>query len=75
MDASDRLVLPLPLLVVVLAALSPDLGSDCAAELAKESPTDSAIVCAVGADVLGNTLRVDHHYGSTDRKENDREKQ
>lgn len=36
---------------------------------------DSAIVCGVGADVLDNTLRVDHHHGSTDRMESDREEQ
>lgn len=36
---------------------------------------DSAIVCGVGADVLDNTLWVDHHHGSTDRMESDREEQ
>lgn len=50
-DASDRLVQPLP----PLAVLSPDLDSGCASELVKESPTDSAIVCDVGVDALDNT--------------------
>lgn len=65
----------MPPSVVAPEALSPDLGSDCAAELAKESPTDSAIVCGVGGDVLGNTLRVDRCRGSTDRMGSDREEQ
>lgn len=54
-DASDRLVQPLPPLAVALAVLSLDLDSGCASELVKESPMDSAIVCGVGADALNNT--------------------
>lgn len=54
-DASDRLVQPLPPLGVALAVLSLDLDSGCASELVKESPMDSAIVCGVGADALNNT--------------------
>lgn len=74
-DASCRLVQSLQPLAVAPGALSLDLGSDCAAELVKVSPTDSAIVYGVGAGVLDNTLRVDRYRGSTDRMGSDREEQ
>lgn len=75
MGASNRLVPPpppLPDCAVEQYALTPDLDSYYAAELARGSLTDSVIVSG-GGDVRDNTLKVGHRHDSTDRTETDHE--